>query len=307
MGVNGGAGNAISLSEIQSYYGGSNPISVSEYNRGGSFVPSSGTDTGTVSASLSGGNTDWQRGENTAHANQQEVTITIPANTVISTTQNWSWSITNAVYSNWGNHSNQDDGPDSYGTLNCNKTLTWFGTTISQNGGGLTSSSFTQGGQSKLCNFTDRWSLMWYVSAGSGISVSNSGGYIYNVNYSGYTRGDHFPNSIRGGNQGTYRMVAPAAPNSYQGATYTVPSNQNTGASGSITISGTSGSSGCTIKMCMAIPYNDPAYSAWMPALAAFTGTQSTTGNRNTNIPTTIGVGNSCNLDLFNAPGTPAP
>ena len=39
MGVNGGAGNAISLSELQSYYGGSNPISLSEYYRNGSLVP----------------------------------------------------------------------------------------------------------------------------------------------------------------------------------------------------------------------------------------------------------------------------
>lgn len=39
MGVDGGAGNAISLSEIQTYYGGSNPVSLSEYYRGGSEVP----------------------------------------------------------------------------------------------------------------------------------------------------------------------------------------------------------------------------------------------------------------------------
>jgi len=39
MAVDGGAGNAISFSEIQTYYGGSNPISISEYYRGGSEVP----------------------------------------------------------------------------------------------------------------------------------------------------------------------------------------------------------------------------------------------------------------------------
>lgn len=39
MGVNGGAGNAISFSELQTFYGGSNPISLSEYYRGGSLVP----------------------------------------------------------------------------------------------------------------------------------------------------------------------------------------------------------------------------------------------------------------------------
>ena len=39
MPVNGGAGNAISLSEVQTYYGGENPISISEYYRGGDEVP----------------------------------------------------------------------------------------------------------------------------------------------------------------------------------------------------------------------------------------------------------------------------
>lgn len=39
MGVDGGAGNAISFSELQTYYGGSNPISLSEYYRGGDEVP----------------------------------------------------------------------------------------------------------------------------------------------------------------------------------------------------------------------------------------------------------------------------
>ena len=40
MAVNGGSGNAISLGEIQAFYGGSAPTSLSEYNRGGSLVPS---------------------------------------------------------------------------------------------------------------------------------------------------------------------------------------------------------------------------------------------------------------------------
>jgi|TARA_R100000458_G_scaffold43262_1_gene41185 hypothetical protein len=39
MGVGGGAGNAISFSELQTYYGGSNPISLSEYYRNGTLVP----------------------------------------------------------------------------------------------------------------------------------------------------------------------------------------------------------------------------------------------------------------------------
>lgn len=45
MAVNGGAGNAISFSEIQSFYGGSNPIDLSDYYRAasGTEVPNVGT------------------------------------------------------------------------------------------------------------------------------------------------------------------------------------------------------------------------------------------------------------------------
>ena len=53
MPVNGGAGNAISFSEIQAFYGGSGPISISEYARGGDNVPSSfsGSSTATTGTS----------------------------------------------------------------------------------------------------------------------------------------------------------------------------------------------------------------------------------------------------------------
>ena len=45
MGVNGGSGNQLAFSEIQSFYGGSGPINISEYYRGGSQVPSTYTTT----------------------------------------------------------------------------------------------------------------------------------------------------------------------------------------------------------------------------------------------------------------------
>lgn len=45
MGVNGGSGNQLAFSEIQSFYGGSNPIAISEYYRGGNEVPSTYTTT----------------------------------------------------------------------------------------------------------------------------------------------------------------------------------------------------------------------------------------------------------------------
>ena len=51
MAVNGGAGNAISFSEIQAFYGGSGEISISEYARGGDNVPSSITGASTATSS----------------------------------------------------------------------------------------------------------------------------------------------------------------------------------------------------------------------------------------------------------------
>ena len=41
MAVNGGSGNQIRFSELQSFYGGSHPIALSEYYRGGAQVPGS--------------------------------------------------------------------------------------------------------------------------------------------------------------------------------------------------------------------------------------------------------------------------
>lgn len=43
MGIDNGAGTPIKFSEIQTFYGGEHPISISEYNRGGALVPSSVT------------------------------------------------------------------------------------------------------------------------------------------------------------------------------------------------------------------------------------------------------------------------
>lgn len=52
MAVNGGAGNAISISEIQSFYGGSNPAALSEYYRNGSNVPQTSSASGTSSSTV---------------------------------------------------------------------------------------------------------------------------------------------------------------------------------------------------------------------------------------------------------------
>lgn len=84
MAVDGGAGNAISMSEIQSFYGGSNPISLSEYYRAasGTEVPTTRTDTTTntgvtaLVAQGSGGSTSGSA----LTGNQSSLTIDGPNN-----------------------------------------------------------------------------------------------------------------------------------------------------------------------------------------------------------------------------------
>ena len=57
MTVNGGSGNQISFSELQSYYGGSRPIALSDYYRGGGEVPTTKTAVAAHSSSGSGSGT----------------------------------------------------------------------------------------------------------------------------------------------------------------------------------------------------------------------------------------------------------
>jgi hypothetical protein len=78
MGVDGGAGNAISLSEVQTFYGGSNPISMSEYYRGGSEVPNTRTDTTTntgVTGLVAQGFSSGATGGSSLDGNQSRLTI----------------------------------------------------------------------------------------------------------------------------------------------------------------------------------------------------------------------------------------
>ena len=65
MSVNDGSGTAISWSQIQSFYGGSNPISISEYYRGGGEVPSTHTVTEKAAASASNTATNQQNSQDT--------------------------------------------------------------------------------------------------------------------------------------------------------------------------------------------------------------------------------------------------
>jgi hypothetical protein len=87
MGVDGGAGNAISLSEVQTFYGGSNPISMSEYYRGGSEVPNTRTDTTTntgVTGLVAQGFSSGSTGGSGFTGNQTSLTIDGANNTNVS-------------------------------------------------------------------------------------------------------------------------------------------------------------------------------------------------------------------------------
>lgn len=95
MGVDGGAGNAISLSEIQSFYGGSNPISLSEYYRNGSLVPgdqvaaqsnTSGTTSqsiGDFTVTVSGTFNGTLSGFTDTISNGNTISFTVAANTAL--------------------------------------------------------------------------------------------------------------------------------------------------------------------------------------------------------------------------------
>tara|TARA_A100001391_G_scaffold204764_1_gene201656 strand:- start:1054 stop:1830 length:777 start_codon:yes stop_codon:yes gene_type:complete len=95
MGVDGGAGNAISLSEIQSFYGGSNPISLSEYYRNGSLVPgdqvaaqsnTSGTTSqsiGDFTVTVSGTFNGTLSGFSDTISNGNTISFTVAANTAL--------------------------------------------------------------------------------------------------------------------------------------------------------------------------------------------------------------------------------
>lgn len=105
MAVNGGTGNQIKFSELQTYYGGQGPIHLSEYYRGGDHVPSSRTDTitntgitalvnqgssGTAGSSVSGNQSRLTiDGSNNGRANTNPGTGTIvfSATTSVSVTK----------------------------------------------------------------------------------------------------------------------------------------------------------------------------------------------------------------------------
>ena len=313
MAVDGGAGNTISFSEIQTYYGGSNPISISEYYRGGDEVPGSETTTTTqsVNATYSGGLKGAGAGgngyKNNPNFESSALSITFPANTVVSAAVPWSWSTTNVVYSNPSRA--QDDQPYGWSVVTWNGSLTIGGQTYTN----VNNRSQPQAGQSFFADNTGiagvsgKNRLYWRVSAGSGLAITG-----YNV-----YDGPGSPGSLPTSNSQTllndassvsilYDIQPGAASSQPAGASSPPVSGANNSASGSFTIAGTTGSSGCTIKMFLGNIISNSLRVGWSPqSLGTRSGTQTvtTTLNANTNVP----ASGTINMDVFNAPGTATP
>lgn len=100
MGVDNGAGTPISFSEIQAFYGGAHPISISEYYRGGDEVPTTRTIVSKVAASASGtaSNTTAQIAVTVTSQTNNTGSISITTNQNISSGQgNVNFTITSAT------------------------------------------------------------------------------------------------------------------------------------------------------------------------------------------------------------------
>jgi len=289
----GNASSPIKFSELQSFYGGSNPISLSEYYRGGSEVPTTVDTTQSVNATYSGGTKGAGAGgggyAHNPNFESSALSITFPANTVVSAAVPWSWSTTNVVYG-FPTRS-QDDEPYGWGNVVYDASLTIGGQTYTN----VNKSSQPQGGQSFFASNTGvagvrgNHRLYYRVSAGSGLSFSG-----YSV-YDGPGSPGSLPTSNSqsllndAGSVGILYNLQPGAAN-YQpqssDSQHTAPGADNS-ASGSFTITGTTGSSGCTLKMFLGEIIGNAQRVGWSPqSLGTRSGTQTVQGDTNVGVPT---------------------
>lgn len=161
MAVDGGAGNAISLSEIQTFYGGSNPASLSEYYRNGSEVPQTSSASGTSSS--------------TVNSIAAVVTSLGSGYTSFSTTitQGNSGYSGGQTSGNWNViRENAASGTGTWTARVLNSATTLSGTcdgkalTVTKNGTGVVSLGNSGGSWSVSCSPGDV--LVWTCSAGIG-------------------------------------------------------------------------------------------------------------------------------------------
>lgn len=272
----------ISLGQIATEFSDSQPNSMSEFYRNGSLVPSSKTVTQSFTASQSGGGGGSGSGSGgPAGGSGIYNQIVFPANATVDQTINWSWAVTNGVWSNWGKPTNAES--NIYQNFSGSYSLTVGGTTHTASG---PQNSINP---SNPAQKSEPHTLTWYVSSGSGIAITNYSG--QNANFGNWTsRGDSLP--IGTYQNGTFSIIPTSAPTSYSGTSVSV---SDSSASGSFKFAGTSGGSGCTIRLLFAYRINDLGWWGWGPTdLGSITGTQQVTSDINQNVPTSgvINIGN---------------
>jgi hypothetical protein len=171
MGVNGGAGNAISLSELQTYYGGSNPISLSEYYRNGSLVPG---DQVTSQSNVSG-TADQTVGQFTVDVTTTNAfTGSITATTINPFNNNASYTIAaDTAYVIYGHaHPDADGGSSTIsGTITIGGSSSSYSTEDNTGNGAFVVGGYLRGPANNGAINTGQ-----VLSAGTGVTASTSGG-----------------------------------------------------------------------------------------------------------------------------------
>tara|TARA_R100001510_G_C7611572_1_gene174938 strand:- start:228 stop:977 length:750 start_codon:yes stop_codon:yes gene_type:complete len=249
MAVNGGAGNAISFSEIQTFYGGTNPISLSEYYRGGSEVP--GFSTAVAAQGNTNGSTSQTIGEFSVTVTESNgslttSTVSFGSVTILDTHSFVQLSVSGSGTAFFRKNGQQlfatDVGGDAPSTATVN-----FGGPQNQSG--------------------DVSSVTFTASAGDTVTASGSGA----ANFSGGTQGFRarlFDVSYRNNNTNTITTTSGS-----NGGALTYTQNQSR------------------------LVKNDSSTASYV------LGYDAVSANNNTNVPSS----GTINIDIFNAPGSPAP
>ena len=256
-------------------------------------MPTTKSGTRAVTINSTGGANSWAKGGGTI-ANSRAISIVVPPHTALhSNTHTFSSAFTNTVWSNWGRMGDQDDGPSGYRTVSSDITVN-YGNYSSSFSGAMTNVGNVNTSVG-IREISGPWHLAWYVSSGSGISVT--GDFTTNANFSGWSQGRHVPGYWR-------NPLISAAPtgavDNYQGPSVGAGNNTRTR---SISLTGSTGSSGCTVRIVMYYRINDPIYAAWMPNLHSITGVTRTSNQTNTRVPSDGEI----SLNVFNLPGNPSP
>lgn len=222
MAVNGGAGNAISFSEIQSFYGGSNPTSLSEYNRGGSLVPSSFA--GSVTATT--GTTSQTVGDFGVTVTTLATGYTSFSTTITQGNSGFSGGQTSGNWNVIRENSSSGTGTWTARVLDNATTLTGScdqkALTVTKNGTGVVSLGNSGGSWSVSCSPGDV--IVWTCSAGAGGSGTINRSQSWNWGSGGAAI--QYTANTNGGTSGSisaYKVVF--ANNNSTGDTYTLTSD----------------------------------------------------------------------------------